>query len=140
MVSIQDRVEGLVPRQMLNLGDSLSVHLNDRDPVRAIQILFQAREVYRWPDLECHWFAKLTYDQCWHVVRLNPLNDRLKLDLTTDWSFECPTGFEAWLRWNIRVERQLVDLAEPKYRRSHENRLLVFREELLELNKPIVIV
>lgn len=122
----------------MHLGESLEVRLRGRDPARAIVSIFGAAEVYRWPDLESHWFARLVFTREWQIVHWNPLNDALTIDLSDFWSFRCPTGYEAWLRWNVRVEKQLVKLSDPPYRKAHETRLVIFRQSLIDLYQPTI--
>lgn len=113
--------------------DSLEISTHGHPPVLVMRRVFQASACYPWPDLPDHWFVKLIATKRWHLVRFNVVTDRLRIDLSREWSFSCSLGYEAWIRWNIRAERQLVQRVEPNYQSLHEKRLEAFKQILAEL-------
>lgn len=113
--------------------DSLEVATHGHPPALVARRVFQANALYPWPDLPDHWFARLIATQRWHLVRFNVLTGKVRIDLSREWSFRCGMGYEAWIRWNIRAERQLAVKVEPTYQALHTRRLDAFRQMLMEL-------
>lgn len=113
--------------------DRMEIATHGHPPVLVARRVFQASAFYPWPDLPDHWFVKLIATKRWHLMRFNVLTGKVRIDLGREWSFACSLGYEAWIRWNIRAERQLVQRVEPTYQATHTQRLEAFRQILAEL-------
>lgn len=113
--------------------DYWDVRLRGRRPASVLRSTFLAQAIYPWPDMPSHWFIRIHRPACWRMAHWNPVADTVRIHLADRWSFSCPTGYEAWVRWNLLTEQQLVGLVEWPARRIHEDRLAAFRMRLMEL-------
>lgn len=111
----------------------LEIETRGCEPLLVARRVFQANAFYPWPDIPDHWFARLIATQRWHLVKFNVLTGRVRIDLSREWSYGCSLGYEAWVRWNLQAERQLVQQVDPLYRPIHTRRVEAFRQILVEL-------